>query len=68
MTSEFSKKFENHVASMRLLVAYYNLCRVHSEIRKIPAMALRVTDQAGEPPRWLKTRRIAESLAKGGEG
>jgi hypothetical protein len=39
-TNGFSKNFERHVASMRPLVAYYNLYRVHSPHGKTPAMAL----------------------------
>ena len=44
MTNGFSKNFDSHVASMRLLVTYYNLCRVHSSHYKTPAMTLGVTD------------------------
>ena len=44
MTNGFSKKLRNHRASLNLLVAYYNLCRVHSTLRMTPGMALGVTD------------------------
>jgi IS1 family transposase len=41
----FSKKLENHAASISLYVAHYNLCRVHETIRTTPAVALGVADR-----------------------
>jgi hypothetical protein len=40
----FSKKFENLAAAVALHVAHYNFCRIHSTIRKTPAMAAGVTN------------------------
>jgi IS1 family transposase len=75
MSNGFSKNFESHVASMQLLVAYYNLCRVHTSIRKTPAMALGVTDHiwsleelihAASPPEDLPQRPPPFTLIPGG--
>jgi len=44
LTNGFSKKLENHEAAMGLLVAHYNLCRVHEAKRVTPAMSLGLTD------------------------
>jgi IS1 family transposase len=46
LTNGFSKKLENHVASVGLYVAHYNFCRVHEALgrRQTPAMALGLTD------------------------
>jgi len=44
LTNGFSKKLENHEAAVGLLVAYYNLCRVHEATRVTPAMSLGLTD------------------------
>ena len=44
LTLGFSKKLENLNAAMALHVAHYNFCRVHSTIRKTPAMAAGVTN------------------------
>jgi IS1 family transposase len=41
----FSKKLENHAASISLYVAHYNLCRPHESLRMTPAMALGITDR-----------------------
>lgn len=44
LTNGFSKKLENHKAAFSLLVAHYNLCRVHETLRITPAMQLGLTD------------------------
>jgi len=44
LTNAFSKKVENHRASVALNFAVYNLCRVHGSLRVTPAMAANVTD------------------------
>jgi IS1 family transposase len=41
----FSKKLDNHAASVSLYVAHYNLCRPHESLRMTPAMALGITDR-----------------------
>lgn len=44
LTNGFSKKLRNHKAAVALLIAHYNLCRVHETIRMTPAMVLGVAD------------------------
>jgi IS1 family transposase len=44
LTNGFSKKLENHEAAVGLLVAHYNLCRVHEATLVTPAMSLGLTD------------------------
>jgi hypothetical protein len=44
LTNAFSKKWENHLASLALPFAYYNFCRVHSTLKKPPAMAAGIED------------------------
>jgi hypothetical protein len=46
LTNAHSKKIANHAAAVSLHFAYYNLCRVHSSLKRgqTPAMAAGVTD------------------------
>lgn len=44
LTNAFSKKIENHEASVAMYFTYYNFCRVHSTIRVTPAMEAGLTD------------------------
>jgi IS1 family transposase len=44
LTLGFSKKLENLNAAVALHAAHYNFCRIHSTIRKTPAMAAQVTN------------------------
>jgi len=39
LTNGFSKKIENHAASVALFLMYYNFARVHQSLRCSPAMA-----------------------------
>jgi len=39
LTNAFSKKIENHVASLALHYMHYNFCRIHQTLRITPAMA-----------------------------
>ena len=48
LTNAFSKKIENHVASIALHYAHYNLVRIHQTLRVTPAMAAGLTDRAWE--------------------
>jgi hypothetical protein len=48
LTNAFSKKVENHMASVALHFAYYNFCRVHQTLRVTPAMEARLTDHVWE--------------------
>lgn len=38
LTNAFSKKIENHIASVALYTMHYNFCRVHQTLRVTPAM------------------------------
>ena len=55
LTNGFSKKVENHAASVALYFAHYNFCRVHRTLRVIPAMEAGLTDHV-----WT----IEETLSK----
>jgi len=44
LTNAFSKKIENHAASIALHFMYYNFCRIHQTLRVTPAMEAGVTD------------------------
>jgi IS1 family transposase len=44
LTNAFSKKIENHVASIAIHYMNYNFCRIHQTLRVTPAMAAGVTD------------------------
>jgi IS1 family transposase len=48
LTNAFSKKLENHVASIALYYMHYNFCRVHKTLRVTPAMAAGVSDHVWE--------------------
>jgi IS1 family transposase len=43
LTNAFSKKIENHVASLAIHYMYYNFVRIHQTLRVTPAMAAGVT-------------------------
>lgn len=45
LTNAFSKKIENHAASVALFVMYHNFVRIHGSLRVTPAMAAKVTDR-----------------------
>ncbi len=45
LTNGFSKKIENHSATVRLCVAHYNFCRPHETIRTTPAFAIGVANR-----------------------
>ena len=44
LTNAFSKKVENHEASIALHYMHYNFARVHQTLRVTPAMAAGVSD------------------------
>ena len=44
LTNAFSKKVENHAASVALYFMYYNFGRVHQTLRVTPAMEAGVAD------------------------
>lgn len=45
LTNAFSKKIENHIASIAIHYMHYNFCRIHQTLRVTPAMAAGVTDR-----------------------
>jgi len=53
LTYAFSKKWANLRAALALHFAYYNFCRVHSSIRKTPAMAAGLTSRTWGLPELL---------------
>jgi IS1 family transposase len=48
LTNAFSKKIENHVASIAIHYMWYNFVRIHQTLRVTPAMAAGVTDRVWE--------------------
>ncbi len=44
LTNAFSKKIENHIASIAIHYMHYNFCRRHQTLRVSPAMEAGVTD------------------------
>jgi IS1 family transposase len=44
LTNAFSKKIDNHMASVALHFAHYNFCRVHGTLRVTPAMEAGLSD------------------------
>lgn len=45
LTNAFSKKIENHVATLGIFYMHYNFVRIHQTLRVTPAMAAGVTDR-----------------------
>jgi IS1 family transposase len=45
LTNAFSKKIENHVASLAIHYMHYNFVRIHQTLRVSPAMAAGVSDR-----------------------
>jgi hypothetical protein len=48
LTNAFSKKIENHIATVAMYFMYYNFCRVHQTLRVTPAMEAGITDHVWE--------------------
>ena len=48
LTNAFSKKVENHAASVALYFMHYNFCRIHQTLRVTPAMEAGITDHVWE--------------------
>jgi IS1 family transposase len=44
LTNAFSKKVENHIASIAIHYMHYNFCRVHQTLRVTPAMEAGIAD------------------------
>ena len=45
LTNAFSKKVENHLASLAIHYMHYNFVRIHQSLRVTPAMAAGVSDR-----------------------
>lgn len=45
LTNAFSKKVENHLATVAIYLMYYNFVRIHQTLRITPAMAAGVTEK-----------------------
>jgi hypothetical protein len=45
LTNAFSKKIENHVATLAIFYMHYNFVRIHQTLRVTPAMAAGVTER-----------------------
>jgi IS1 family transposase len=48
LTNAFSKKIENHIASIAIHYMHYNFCRIHSSLRITPAMAAGISEHVWE--------------------
>jgi IS1 family transposase len=48
LTNAFSKKIENHAASLAIHYMHYNFVRIHQTLRVTPAMAAGLTDRLWE--------------------
>ena len=48
LTNAFSKKIENHIASIAIHYAHYNFVRIHRSLRITPAMAAGLTTRVWE--------------------
>jgi hypothetical protein len=70
LTNAFSKKVENHAASVVIWFMYYNFVRVHQTLRVTPAMEAGISDHVWsiEEMCWLlpesesAARRIDNNL------
>ena len=65
LTNGFSKKLENHIASIAIHFMYYNFVRIHQTLRITPAMAAGVTDRAWEITdivRLLEEREVRQRV------
>ena len=45
LTNAFSKKLENHIATVAIHTMYYNFVRIHQTLRVTPAMAAGLTER-----------------------
>ena len=45
LMNAYSKKLENHMHHIALLLLYYNWCRIHRTLRVTPAVAAGLTDE-----------------------
>ena len=68
LTNAFSKKLENHAASVAIWFMYYNFCRVHQTLRVTPAMEAgtsnhvwSIEELCGLLPKQVSSARQAEN-------
>jgi len=61
LTNAFSKKLEDHVASIALYYMHYNFCRVHKTLRVTPAMQAGVSDHVWELDEVVALLEAAEN-------
>lgn len=54
LTNAHSKSLRNHQAAMDLYVGYFNLCWIHSTVKKTPAMAAGVTKEPWTIGRYVQ--------------
>jgi|SRR5882724_6034512 len=54
LTNAFSKKVENHIASIAIHYMHYNFCRIHQTLRVTPAMQAGISDHV-----WDLTELVA---------
>lgn len=60
LTNAFSKKIENHIASVALAYFAYNFIKIHRTLRTTPAMAAGVADRLWEVSDLVATREAEE--------
>jgi IS1 family transposase len=60
LTNGFSKKIENHVASIAIHYLHYNFCRIHQSLRVTPAMEAGIS---GSSPKSVTSVRQATGAA-----
>lgn len=58
LTNAFSKKIENHAASLAIHYMHYNFVRIHQRLRVTPAMATGVTDRGRSETSFVKSERF----------
>jgi len=64
LTNAFSKKVENHAASVVIWFMYYNFVRVHQTLRVTPAMEAGISDHVWSIEEMCSLLPQAESAAK----
>ena len=64
LTNAFSKKIENHIASVALGYFAYNFIKIHRTLRTTPAMAAGVTDRLWDVNDLVSTWEAAERTEK----
>ena len=64
LSNAFSKKVENHAASVAIWFTYYNFVRVHSTLRVTPAIEAGLSDHVWSIEGMCSLLSQAESAAK----